>query len=108
MDHGEERSTTVGDSAGVPLLATSDYGEALLVRELLASYGIPCRLVSDVSPTLLPITVWASGRIWLSVPRAGHAEAIRLLAEHRRQGLRVLRGGKRERPRATAGERPRA
>lgn len=76
------------------LLRTWDDGEATLVRQLLASYGIPCQVVSDVPHTVLPIGVDGLGEVRILVA-ADHLESARaLLAEHRRQGLSVLPGGR--------------
>ena len=69
-------------------------GEALLVRQLLESYGIPCQVVSDVPHTLLPLSVDGLGEIRILVPATRVDEARALLAEHLRQGLEIVDGGK--------------
>jgi hypothetical protein len=74
------------------LVTTGHDGEAIVVRQLLSSYGIPCQMVPDVTQAL-PIPV-RRGEIRIFVPLSRLVEARRLLAEHRRQGLRVLRGGR--------------
>ena len=69
-------------------------GEAMMVRQLLASYGIPCQVVSDVPHSVLPLTVDGLGEIRIFVPASRFEEARSLLADHLRQGLEVLDGGK--------------
>ena len=73
-------------------------GEALLVRQLLETYGIPCQVVSDVPHSLLPLSVDGLGEIRILVPATRVDEARSLLAEHLRQGLEILGGGKDEPP----------
>jgi hypothetical protein len=85
------------DGSNRILLRTWDDGEAAIVQQLLAGYGIPCQVVSDVPHAILPIYVDGLGEIRILVPTARLAEARSLLAEHRRQGFRVIRGGKRSR-----------
>jgi hypothetical protein len=75
------------------LVRTWNDGEASMVRQLLASYGIPCQVVSDVPHTVFPLTIDGLGEIRILVPAARFEEAQSLLAEHRRQGLEVLDGG---------------
>ena len=70
---------------GALLLKTWDDGEAAIVRQLLEAYGIPCQVASDRLDGI--------GESRILVPRVRRREARRLLAEHRRQGMRVLRGG---------------
>jgi hypothetical protein len=74
-----------------------DDGEAEIIRRLLAAYGIPCQIVSDITHAVLPIAVDGLGEVRILVPAAREHEARTLLAEHRRQGLRVMRGGRRGR-----------
>ncbi len=81
----------VPDRTGVPLVRVWNHGEAVIVRQLLASYGIPCQVVSHVSRTF---SMDGLGEIRILVSRTQLAQARELLAEHRRQGLRVIRGGK--------------
>ena len=72
---------------GELLMTTWSDGEAEIVRHLLDEYGIPCRVVSDVPHTVLPVAVDGLGEIRIFVPE-GHAEEARdLLAAHRRQGF---------------------
>jgi len=73
-------------------------GEALLVRQLLETYGIPCQVVSDVPHSLLPLSVDGLGEIRILVPATRVDEARSLLAEHLRQGLEIVGGGKDEPP----------
>lgn len=69
-------------------------GEALLVRQILESYGIPCQVVSDVPHTVLPLSIDGLGEIRIFVPASRLDEARSLLAEHLREGLEVVDGGK--------------
>lgn len=82
-----------GSSGERILLRSWNDGEAMMVRTLLASYGIPCQVVSDVPHTVLPLSVDGLGEIRIVVRKSQYEEAMRLLAEHRRQGLEVLDGG---------------
>lgn len=68
--------------------------EASMIRQILASYGIPCQVVSDITHTVYPITVDGLGEVRILVPAARLEEARELLAEHRRQGLEIVDGGK--------------
>jgi len=77
---------------GALLLRTWSDGEALLVRQLLATYGIRCQVVSDVPHSVLPIAVDGLGEIRIVVPASRLDEARGLLADHLRQGLRVIDG----------------
>jgi hypothetical protein len=76
----------------VLLMRTWSPGEAEMVRQLLLGYGIPCQVVAAVSQRLWP-TGFSEARIL--VPAGRRAEARGLLAEHRREGLDVLPGGRR-------------
>jgi len=69
------------------LMTTWSDGEAEIVRQILSEYGIPCRIVSDVPHTVLPIAVDGLGEIRIFVPRGRAVEAQELIAEHRRHGL---------------------
>lgn len=69
-------------------------GEAEIIRRLLSSYGIPCQVVPDVAHAMLPIAPDGLGEVRILVPAARLAEARSLIAQHRRQGLRVVRGGR--------------
>jgi len=76
------------------LVRTWSDGEALLVRQLLGSYGIPCQVVSDVPHTVLPLSVDGLGEIRILVPASRLTEARTLLADHLRQGLEIVAGDK--------------
>lgn len=65
-----------------------------MVRQLLDSYGIPCRVVSDVPHSLFPLTVDGLGEIRILVAEECIEEARALIAEHKRRGLEVVEGGK--------------
>jgi hypothetical protein len=74
-------------------------GEAEVVRQILGTYGIPCQVVFPVSQRLWP-TGYAEVSIF--VPATRRDEARALLADHRRKGLDVIRGGRGERRRRDA------
>jgi len=78
------------------LLRTWSDGEALLVRQLLGSYGIPCQVVSDVPHAVFPLSVDGLGEIRVFVPEVRVDEARRVLADHLRNGLELLDGGRAE------------
>jgi hypothetical protein len=86
-----ELATTPG--AGQLLVRTWSDGEALLVRQLLSSYGIPCQVVSDVPHAVLPLSVDGLGEIRILVPATRLADAREILADHLRNGLELLAGG---------------
>jgi len=100
VDHREDErdaANAPGERApgsGRLLVRTWNDGEAALIRQLLASYGIPCQVVSDVPHTVLPLSVDGLGEIRILVPAARWDEAQALLADHRRHGLQVLPGGR--------------
>jgi hypothetical protein len=68
------------------IMRTWDDTEAELIRGLLESYGIPCIVISDITHSVLPLTVNGLGEIRLSVPEEVAEEAERILAEHRAAG----------------------
>ena len=76
------------------LVRTWSDGEAAMVRQILASYGIPCQVVSDVPHTVLPLTVDGLGEIRILVPARRLRDARELLAEHLREGFEIVDGGK--------------
>lgn len=76
------------------LLTLWNGGEAVVIRQLLASYGIPCQVESEIPYSLLPVCLSGLSEIRILVFASSLDEARRLLAEHRRHGLRVLRGGR--------------
>jgi len=75
------------------LVRTWNDGEAMMVRQLLETYGIPCQVVSDVPHSVLPLTVDGLGEIRILVPAVRLREARARLAEHRRKGLELIDGG---------------
>lgn len=76
------------------LLRTWNDGEAMMVRQLLETYGIPCQVVSDVPHSVLPLTIDGLGEIRILVPHARLRDARTVLADHLRRGLEVLDGGR--------------
>lgn len=85
----------LAERAALLMRAWSD-GEASMVRQLLATYGIRCQIVSDFPRTVLPTFIDGVREFRILVSRTRLDEARTLLAEHRREGLRVIRGGKRD------------
>jgi len=83
-------------SASRLLVRTWSDGEAILVRQLLSSYGIPCQVVSDVPHSVFPLSVDGLGEIRIFVPEIQADEARQVLADHLRNGLEVVDGGKAE------------
>ena len=80
----------------VELLRLWDDGEAELVRSLLETYSIPCRISSQIQHSIWPISVDGLGEIRILVPPDRLEEAKEILAEHRRQGMEMIPGGKDE------------
>jgi len=80
------------------LMTTWNDGEASMVRQILENAGIPVQVVSDVPHTVLPIAVDGLGEVRILVPGRQLEEARALLAEHRRQGLEVVDGGRDDGP----------
>ena len=76
-----------------PLLHTWDRAEAWLVQELISSYGIPCLVVSADPHFLFPGAIANGFQVMVALERV--REAHRLLADHLRQGLKLLQGGRR-------------
>jgi putative signal transducing protein len=64
--------------------------EAELLRGLLESYGIPCRITSDITHSVYPLTVDGLGEIRLSVPSEAAEEARRILKEHQCSGSQAV------------------
>lgn len=71
-------------------------GEAEIVRRLLDSYSIPCQVVSQITHALWPLTVDGLGELRILVPPDRLEEAQQILAEHRRQGMEMVEGGRSE------------
>jgi len=68
------------------IFRTWDDTEAELIRGLLESYGIPCSVISDITHSVVPVTVDGLGEIRLSVPEEAAEEAERILREHLADG----------------------
>lgn len=88
LDPNEEE-----DRGCVLLMRTWSDGEAELVRQILSVHGIPCQVVSDVTHTVLPLSLDGLGEVRILVPASQREEAEEILAEHRREGLEILDGG---------------
>lgn len=80
-----------GDGGAALLMRTWNDGEAEIVRRLLASYGIPSQVVSDVPHAVLPVSVDGLGEIRILVPADRLEEARTILVEHRRSGMDLVR-----------------
>jgi hypothetical protein len=83
------------DGASVLLAQPETHGEAIVIRQLLASYDIPCTVQSDLPHSLMPTFGPAGGGFTVWIPAARFDEADQLLAEHRRHSFRLIRGGRR-------------
>lgn len=68
------------------IFRTWDDTEAELIRGLLESYGIPCSVISDITHSVVPLTVDGLGEIRLSVPEEAAEEAEGILQEHQKAG----------------------
>ena len=75
------------------LLRTATLGEAMVVRQLLRAYGLLCYVHTPFSHTVLPLYAGYGG-VRVFVPVEDVARSHNLLAEHRRNGLRILSGGR--------------
>jgi len=64
------------------IFQTWNDSEAELVRGILESYGIPCRISSDIPHQVVPLTVNGLGEIRLEIPSEAAEEARRILQEH--------------------------
>jgi hypothetical protein len=84
-------SAQIDEEPTAVLLQLWDDGEAEVVHRLLETYGIPCQVVSSLSHRLFPLSVDGLGEIRILVPKDRLHEAEAIVAEHRRQGLEVLR-----------------
>ena len=56
------------------------------MRGLLESYGIPCQVSSQITHSVVPLTVDGLGEIRLSVPEEAAGEAQEILDGHRLVG----------------------
>jgi putative signal transducing protein len=64
------------------IFQTWNDSEAELVRGILESYGIPCRIRSSISHQVYPFTMDGLGEIRLEIPSEAAEEARRILQEH--------------------------
>jgi hypothetical protein len=95
MDDDPREPDSSGEDpwSAVLLMRTWSDGEAEMVRRLLEAYAIPCQVVSDVPHTVLPLSVDGLGEVRILVARRNLESARALLADHLRQGFRMVRGG---------------
>ena len=91
-DHA--RGSRIEKRERVVLMRCGGDGEAGIIRQLLETYGIPCQVLPDVTRSCLPVGPAGSGEVQILVPVERVAQARSLIADHRRQGLRVVPGGK--------------
>ncbi len=92
--HATSARDGTGEGEFVLLLRTWDDGEAEIVRSLLETYEIRCQVVSDVVHSLIPLTVDGLGEVRILVAAYDLEAARDVLAEHRRQGMEIVPGGK--------------
>lgn len=64
------------------IFQTWNDSEAELVRGILESYGIPCRIRSSISHQVYPFTMDGLGEIRLEIPSEAAEEARRIIEEH--------------------------
>jgi hypothetical protein len=91
IEEPELGSMPIDEEPAALLLQVWDDGEAEVVRRLLETYGIPCQVVSSISHRVFPLSVDGLGEIRILVPSDRLHDAEAIVAEHRRQGLEVLR-----------------
>jgi hypothetical protein len=92
MNDGREppQGTDAGGGAREALLLrTWSDGEASVVQQLLEQYGIPCRVVSDITHAVYPFSVDGLGEVRVLVRSDRLDEAVAILAEHRRHALEI-------------------
>lgn len=68
-----------GDRTLLEVRRCRDRAEALVVRSLLESHGIPCLLRSRIAHSVHPFTVGDQGEVVILVPAAEASRAQRLL-----------------------------
>jgi hypothetical protein len=83
---GETETTAEG---GLVEVRRCTHAEALVVRSLLESHGIPVMLRSRIAHSVHPFTVGTQGEIVLLVPESHARRSLRLLG--RVAALRVVR-----------------
>jgi len=94
-DRAIDRCQLKDVGASVLLARSETHGEAIVIRQLLASYEIPCTVQSHLPHRLIPTFGPAGGGFTVWIPAARFDEADQLLAEHRRQSFQLLQGGRR-------------
>ena len=68
------------------IFKTWNDSEAELVRGILESYGIPCRIRSNISHQVYPFTMDGLGEIRLEIPSEAEEEARHILQDHLNAG----------------------
>jgi len=71
-----------GDERGLVELRRCDQAEAVVVKSLLESEGIPVVLRSRIAHSVHPFTVGAQGEVTVLVPRSELARSVALLEGH--------------------------
>jgi len=92
IDRGQPGSGPAGRADTVLMQAWNDR-EAAMIHELLSTYGIRVEVLALHPHRLLPVSVEGLGELRILVPAREQVRARALIAEHRRQGLELLRGG---------------
>ena len=64
-------------------------GEASVIKSLLESYGIPCHYSPELPNRLYPVPAADLGQIRIYVPASLAQDARRILAEHRRDAVKL-------------------
>ncbi len=71
----------------IDIFDTNDDSEAMVVRGLLESGGIPLLMSTVEAPVgVLPFNAMSLGHIRLQVPESQAEDALRVIAEYRRRG----------------------
>jgi len=76
----QRRVVETGNSSAVVEVHRCDHREALVVKSLFESEGIPVVVRSRIAHSVHPFTVGAQGEVVLMVPRADADRSRRLLA----------------------------
>ena len=94
MDGRRSSSAAPSFDERVLLAATWDRTEAWVIRQLIDSYGIPCAVICDASQHLFPVGVGGPMSFKVMVGRVDLESSQQLLAEHLREGMHVVAGGR--------------
>ena len=94
MNDGGEQRGSAEPAKPVLLMRSWSDSEAELVRQILASSDIPCVVSTSVAHAVFPLNVNGLGEIRILVAPEQLEPARDLIAEHLRDGLELLEGGR--------------